>query len=209
MGEEIAAIAVELGRDFIAIIALRTSFLANVNPKDVRDWEISATIEICTAPRLEHFYTNDKSYPFVVSFIFFHPTLRCYKLCTVYVYYMFGYSLSSNPEVRLQRFTSCNPQRLPDIAGVETTFNANFEAFWSRLRRANLRLTWLKDLILVPSFMTFLFLAVTGISARCWKDVVEESAEHIGRGWQGQTGQISRDQQTCSKRAANVGHSET
>lgn len=63
-----------------------TSFLANVNPKDVRDWEISATIEICT------------------------------------------------------------------------------------------------DLILVPSFMTFLFLAVTGISARCWKDVVEESAEHIGCG---------------------------
>ena len=76
MGEEIAAIAVELGRDFIAIIALRTSFLANVNPKDVRDWEISATIEICTAPRLEHFYTNDKSYPFVVSFIFFHTLSR-------------------------------------------------------------------------------------------------------------------------------------
>eukprot|EP00435_Cladocopium_sp_Y103_P038944 s2393_g10.t1 len=63
-----------------------TSFLANVNPKDVRDWEISATIEICT------------------------------------------------------------------------------------------------DLILVPSFMTILFLAVTGISVRCWKDVVEESAEHIGCG---------------------------
>jgi hypothetical protein len=113
IGEEIAAIAVELGRDFIAIIALRTSFLANVNPKDVRDWEISATIEICTAPRLENISTQTIS------------RTHLYCICSD----MFGYSLSSNPEVRLQRFTSYNPQRLPDIASVETTFNANFEAF--------------------------------------------------------------------------------